>query len=272
MVTDASGNIVEQTGYAPYGEPTNQAMTTQKSYIGERHEPETGLLYLNARYMDPVLGRFISPDDWDPTQEGVGTNRYAYAGNDPVNKADNNGHQALENSIAEELFDEELQLWSNIFNSAAEKTADVALPASEAVLENLTPYGDIQGMATAYESGNWTSFTVSVTTAAAGMFPAVKPAKVAVKGVKSGANKVADVPIGMGYDTGDIPVRIPGTWAVSDLKQALFGHPPRGLGSPDLHHGGQMPGGAKEETLPSQLRNNPVLHLNPNQGATPEMR
>ncbi|WP_197433909.1 RHS repeat-associated core domain-containing protein [Agrobacterium vitis] len=36
--------------------------------------------------------RFISPDDWDPTKEGVGTNRYAYAGNDPVNKSDPNGH------------------------------------------------------------------------------------------------------------------------------------------------------------------------------------
>ncbi|NSZ15621.1 RHS repeat-associated core domain-containing protein [Agrobacterium vitis] len=38
--------------------------------------------------------RFISPDDWDPTKSGVGTNRYAYAGNDPVNKADANGHVA----------------------------------------------------------------------------------------------------------------------------------------------------------------------------------
>lgn len=42
--------------------------------------------------MDPLLGRFVSPDDWDPTKDGVGTNRYAYVGNDPVNKADNNGH------------------------------------------------------------------------------------------------------------------------------------------------------------------------------------
>jgi RHS repeat-associated protein len=61
---------------------------------GERHDPETGLVYLNARYHDPVFGRFISPDDWDPIKDGVGTNRYAYAGNDPVNKADNNGHVA----------------------------------------------------------------------------------------------------------------------------------------------------------------------------------
>ena len=92
FVTDASANLVEETGYAAYGERLNAGMTTQKGYIGERHDPETGLLYLNARYMDPVFGRFISPDDWDPTLEGVGTNRYAYAQNDPVNKADNNGH------------------------------------------------------------------------------------------------------------------------------------------------------------------------------------
>ncbi|MGH6924048.1 MAG: alpha/beta fold hydrolase [Propylenella sp.] len=63
-----------------------------KGYICERRDPETGLLYLNARYMDPVLGRFLSPDDWDPTQPGVGTNRYAYAENDPINKSDPNGH------------------------------------------------------------------------------------------------------------------------------------------------------------------------------------
>lgn len=40
--------------------------------------------------------RFISPDDWDPTMQGVGTNRYAYAGNDPVNNSDPNGHLAVE--------------------------------------------------------------------------------------------------------------------------------------------------------------------------------
>lgn len=36
--------------------------------------------------------RFISPDDWDPTKPGVGTKRYAYSSNDPINKSDPNGH------------------------------------------------------------------------------------------------------------------------------------------------------------------------------------
>ncbi|MDV4154771.1 RHS repeat-associated core domain-containing protein [Rhizobium brockwellii] len=91
-MTDESGIPVEQTGYAAYGEATNTTMQTKKGYIGERFDPETGLMYLNARYYDPAFGRFISPDDWDPTKEGVGTNRYAYAESDPVNKSDPNGH------------------------------------------------------------------------------------------------------------------------------------------------------------------------------------
>ncbi|MCO5153625.1 MULTISPECIES: RHS repeat-associated core domain-containing protein [unclassified Shinella] len=88
QVTYATGNLVEATGYAAYGERGNGAMQTQKGYIGERFDAETGLMYLNARYYDPTYGRFISPDDWDPTIEGVGTNRYAYSGNDPINKSD----------------------------------------------------------------------------------------------------------------------------------------------------------------------------------------
>jgi hypothetical protein len=36
--------------------------------------------------------RFISPDTLDPSLPGVGTNRYAYAENDPVNKSDPTGH------------------------------------------------------------------------------------------------------------------------------------------------------------------------------------
>jgi hypothetical protein len=41
-----------------------------------------------------VLARFISPDWWDPDKPGVGTNRYAYSDNDPVNKSDTNGHSS----------------------------------------------------------------------------------------------------------------------------------------------------------------------------------
>lgn len=89
----------------------------------------------------------------------------------------------------------------------------------------------------------------------------------------SGDDPVVDVTTGQGYDAGDAPVRIEGEWTENDMKQALLGHPPRGLGSPDIHHGGQMPGAALHEVLPDEHRNNPALHQNKyNQGVTPEMR
>jgi RHS repeat-associated protein len=83
------------SNYGPYGNPltTNgSTILSGKAYIDERFDPETGLQYLHARYYDPNLGRFLSPDTWDPILSGVDFNRYAYAGNDPVNGSDANGH------------------------------------------------------------------------------------------------------------------------------------------------------------------------------------
>ncbi len=48
---------------------------------------------------NPVLARFIQPDWWDPTDPAVGTNRYAYSLNDPVNKSDPNGHHACDSGL-----------------------------------------------------------------------------------------------------------------------------------------------------------------------------
>ena len=86
-------------------------------------------------------------------------------------------------------------------------------------------------------------------------------------------NNVVDVLTGKGYGAGDQPVRIEGEWSENDLKQALLGHPPRGLGSPDIHHGGQLPGAALHEVPVEEHRNNSALHPNKyNQGVTDELR
>ncbi len=96
-VTDASGALYRASAYQPFGAQIETALNPltpaeTKGYIGERNDPETGLTYLHARYYDPTLARFLSPDWWDPTQPGVGTNRYSYSANDPVNQSDPNGH------------------------------------------------------------------------------------------------------------------------------------------------------------------------------------
>jgi RHS repeat-associated protein len=98
MVTNRNGGYEEFSSYTPYGKRTQTpaaAGTTDetKGFIGEREDPEVGLVNLNARYYDPAIGRFISPDWWDPNKPSVGTNRYAYSDNDPINKSDPTGHQ-----------------------------------------------------------------------------------------------------------------------------------------------------------------------------------
>ncbi|MCP3969204.1 MAG: hypothetical protein GY717_02555 [Rhodobacteraceae bacterium] len=76
--------------------------------MGERLDRAAELIYLNARYYDPALGLFTSPDWLDPTTPGVGTNRYAYAGNDPVNRRDPGG-----NSWLSDLGDSLRDSWDN---------------------------------------------------------------------------------------------------------------------------------------------------------------
>jgi RHS repeat-associated protein len=66
-----------------------------KGWIGERYDADAGLQYLNARYYDPVLGMFLQPDWFEVLQPGVGTNRFSYSFNDPVNKLDPIGNQAI---------------------------------------------------------------------------------------------------------------------------------------------------------------------------------
>ena len=95
MTFMAGGQATSRHDYGPFGQPLTSNGSTVingKSYINERYDAETGLQYLHARYYDPMLPRFLSPDTWDPILAGVDFNRYAYSANDPINFSDANGH------------------------------------------------------------------------------------------------------------------------------------------------------------------------------------
>ncbi|WP_306143142.1 RHS repeat-associated core domain-containing protein [Roseibium sp. MMSF_3412] len=98
LMSDATGAVISENFFRPYGErsdvqiPPLGTPRESKGWIGERDDPETGLTYLNARYYDPVLARFISPD-WFPADMAlVGTNRYAYGLNNPIVLKDPSGN------------------------------------------------------------------------------------------------------------------------------------------------------------------------------------
>jgi RHS repeat-associated protein len=90
--TNDGGNEVQRKTYWPYGSLLDQGtgLPESRGYTAQRQD-ETGLFYLHARYYDPEIGRFISPDPTVPSTASVGLNRYAYAANDPVNYTDTNG-------------------------------------------------------------------------------------------------------------------------------------------------------------------------------------
>ena len=92
-ITDATGAEVQRFQYYPYGDRLNTATAhdESKGWIGERQDT-TGLFYLHARYYDPVIGRFVTPDWLDPMDPRVGPNRYAYSLNNPVMYVDPGGN------------------------------------------------------------------------------------------------------------------------------------------------------------------------------------
>ena len=100
-ISDAAGAFANKRAYAPYGKIADEveaagATVETKGFLGERYDEDSGLQYLNARYYDPELALFIQPDWFEVTEEGVGTNRYAYSANDPVNKLDPNGNDHMD--------------------------------------------------------------------------------------------------------------------------------------------------------------------------------
>ena len=65
-------------------------------YRGYYYDTETGFYYLQSRYYDPAMHRFINADSLASTGQGiVGTNMFAYCLNSPVVYVDQQGNLAL---------------------------------------------------------------------------------------------------------------------------------------------------------------------------------
>jgi RHS repeat-associated protein len=65
-------------------------MPTTYNFTGQRLDSVTGLLYFNARYYDPVSGRFTRADTVQTNAQGM--DPYAYVGDSPLGKTDPSGH------------------------------------------------------------------------------------------------------------------------------------------------------------------------------------
>ncbi len=103
-ITNAEGAVVEKLSFDPWGRrrnPHNWTFTDipetylfDRGYTGHEHLDAFGLVNMNGRMYDPMLGRFLSPDNYvqapDYTQN---FNRYSYVLNNPLKYTDPSGEK-----------------------------------------------------------------------------------------------------------------------------------------------------------------------------------
>ena len=108
-LADQNGNLIAKYSYDPWGKllsvTPNGWLDEQNAYYlevaeanplryrGYYYDAETGFYYLQSRYYDPEIGRFINADSYASTDATglLSTNMFAYCENDPVNKSDPSG-------------------------------------------------------------------------------------------------------------------------------------------------------------------------------------
>ncbi|MBQ7789195.1 MAG: hypothetical protein IJ398_06035 [Clostridia bacterium] len=91
---DAYGNFTEEYGTEANSLEKLIATSTPFRYRGYTYDQETGLYYLNSRYYDPKVGRFISADDigyLGANGDLQAFNLFAYCSNNPVMYVDPTG-------------------------------------------------------------------------------------------------------------------------------------------------------------------------------------
>ena len=105
-VTETNWVKVDSVSFDPWGRRRNPADWTfdnmasgylfDRGYTGHEHLDEFSLINMNGRVYDPLLGRFMSPDNYiqapDYTQN---FNRYSYAFNNPLIYTDPDGDVAF---------------------------------------------------------------------------------------------------------------------------------------------------------------------------------
>ena len=97
-ITNAAGTVIERSVYEPYGTLINRPLTDGPGFTGHVQDTATGLTYMQQRYYDPIIGRFLSVDP--VTAYGSGDMRhfnvYAYAYNNPYKFTDPDGRAGNE--------------------------------------------------------------------------------------------------------------------------------------------------------------------------------
>jgi RHS repeat-associated protein len=101
VAVDDEANAIEGSSHGhhdPWGQPwsadgsKNELKEDSRGFTGHENIASVGLIHMNGRVYDPMIGLFLGPDQFlQNAHRTVGLNRYAYIGNSPVNGSDPSG-------------------------------------------------------------------------------------------------------------------------------------------------------------------------------------
>ena len=101
-ILNTSGTTVVAYSYDAWGKCTvtsgaSNAIANANPirYRGYYYDTDTGFYYLQSRYYDPAVKRFINADGYiNANGDFIGFNMYTYCSNNPINLSDSNGESA----------------------------------------------------------------------------------------------------------------------------------------------------------------------------------
>ena len=110
-ILDSSKQVVASYTYDPYGKVLTAtgdlAEINPLRYRGYVYDSETGFYYLQSRYYDPTICRFINADSYASTGQGItGCNMFAYCGNNPIVRTDDSGQAYTPGQIHDFVIDD----------------------------------------------------------------------------------------------------------------------------------------------------------------------
>ena len=102
FLMDTNGTATDTYTYDAYGNLINHSGTTPNNYLysGQQFDPDLGLYYNRARYLNTDIGRFWSSDSTDGNNEDpLSLHKYLYGADDPVDNEDPSGNDYGDFSI-----------------------------------------------------------------------------------------------------------------------------------------------------------------------------
>jgi len=156
METNELGAVISRTHYKPFGgtlEETKEGV----GYTGHLNDADLGLTYMQARYYDPVIGRFYSNDPLG-FRDVHSFNRYAYANNNPYKYVDPTGMNGKKPEQGIETIDQYLKRirhshYEGESNESAVDKAKSETPDGD----KWNQYREMDGKIEIYRFGRWNS-------------------------------------------------------------------------------------------------------------------